>query len=172
MNKKQQLAAVIKAALAENAVNEQAAPANQLADALKGVLADAFVFYFKAQTFHWNVEGPHFPQYHEFFSTVYTTAYGSIDKLAEEIRALGVYAPHSLADLMSATSLSEATVAAKPAKLMLSELASDNAKIIGGLTNAYAVAEAAKEIGLSNFLQDLIDGHKKLGWMIASTAKE
>lgn len=171
MNKKE-LAAAIRAVLKENAIEEQVAPGNELAAALKGVLADAFVFYFKAQTFHWNVEGANFPQYHEFFSTVYTTAYGSIDKLAEEIRALGVYAPHSLADLLSATSLSEGTAAAKPAKLMLSELASDNAKIIGGLMSAYSVAEAAKEIGLSNFLQDLIDGHKKLGWMIASTAKE
>ena len=165
---KQRLKEAIKASL----IKEQEMPRSpQLAIQLKKILADAFVFYFKAQTFHWNVEGPNFPQYHEFFGTIYTTVYGSIDRLAEEIRMLNAYAPHSLSDLLSATNLTESMSAQSNPTVMFASLLSDNEKIIAGLTAGYKLAEAAGELGLSNYLQDLIDGHKKLAWMIESTAK-
>ena len=64
------------------------APApNMLADTLTKVLADTVVFYFKAHSFHWNVTGSNFPQYHEFLGNVYEQVYGNVDRLAEEIRA-------------------------------------------------------------------------------------
>ena len=50
-------------------INEAAEPA--LADAVTKVLADSFLFYFKAHSFHWNVVGNDFPEYHEFFGKIY-----------------------------------------------------------------------------------------------------
>ena len=38
-----------------------------LIEVMKKVLADTFALYLKAHNYHWNVEGPNFPQYHEFF---------------------------------------------------------------------------------------------------------
>lgn len=143
----------------------------QLATQLKRILSDAFVFYFKAQTFHWNVEGANFPQYHDFFGKIYEGVYANIDRLAEEIRALGPYAPMSLADLLRSTSLMEGMVANRTPADMLAELSADNEKIIGGLQLGFKLAEASNEGGLANFLQDLIDQHKKTAWMINSTAK-
>jgi DNA-binding ferritin-like protein len=35
----------------------------------------------------------------------------------------------------------------------------------------YKIAEAAGEIGVSNFLQDRIIAHQKHGWMIKATLK-
>ena len=60
----------------------------QLVEGMKIVLADTFALYLKTHQFHWNVEGPDFPQYHEFLENLYTEVYGSVDKIAEEIRAL------------------------------------------------------------------------------------
>ena len=60
-----------------------------LADALKTLLATSYAFVIKAQFFHWNVEGPDFPQYHDFFGSYYEEVYGNtIDKLAEIIALL------------------------------------------------------------------------------------
>ena len=59
-----------------------------LAETLKTLLATSYALSIKAQHFHWNVEGPDFPQYHEFFGNYYEEVYGSIDKLAEIIRQL------------------------------------------------------------------------------------
>jgi len=140
-----------------------------LSASMKAILADAFHMYFKAHSYHWNVEGSNFPQYHKFFGDIYEQLFDTIDPIAEEIRALGDYAPRSLDELKGSTSIS--TESAETPAAMLSSLLGDNNKIIAGLMNGYKVAEAAGEVGLSNFLQDKIDAHKKLGWMIKSTSK-
>lgn len=66
-----------------------------LVDSIKMVLANNFALYLKAHYFHWNVEGPDFAQFHDFFGDLYTEIYSSIDHFAEEIRALDAYAPGS-----------------------------------------------------------------------------
>ena len=44
---------------------------NELQAALKIALANTFVSYFKAHSYHWNVEGIDFSQYHSFFGDFY-----------------------------------------------------------------------------------------------------
>lgn len=153
---------------AETMINEAAEPA--LVDALNKVFADAFVFYFKSHSFHWNVVGKDFPQYHEFFGKVYEGVFGNIDRLAEEIRALGVMAPMNLASLIASASLMENKDALTGIE-MVQKLRDDNVRILAGLLACQKMAEAADEVGLANFLQDLFDGHKKFGWMFDSILK-
>lgn len=149
-------------------LKEEAEPA--LISALHKVFADAFVFYFKSHSFHWNVVGKDFPQYHEFFGKVYQGVFDNIDRLAEEIRALNAPAPMNLASLVSDASISE-NKDALDGIAMVRVLASDNDKILAGLLACQKMAEAANEVGLANFLQDLFDGHKKFGWMFSSILK-
>jgi len=145
------------------------APSN-LVSQLRQVMADNFVFYFKAHSFHWNVEGPNFPQYHEFLEGVYTNAFGAVDRIAEEIRALGEYAPMSLNELINTSSLMENT-SQRNAMSMFSILSDDNQNILGGLLATQKMAEAANQVGLANYLQDLYDSHKKLAWMLSAIQK-
>lgn len=146
------------------------APPGDLVTQLRLVMADNFVFYFKAHSFHWNVVGPNFPQYHEFFSGVYTAAFAAVDRIAEEIRALDEYAPKSLNELIGISSLNE-NKADLDATAMVRALADDNQKILGGLLATQKMAEAANQVGLANYLQDLYDQHKKLAWMLSSILK-
>ena len=62
---------------------------------LKVLLADTVAMKFTAHGFHWNVEGPDFAQYHEFFETIYVDVDSYIDPLAENIRKLDCYVPFS-----------------------------------------------------------------------------
>lgn len=142
-----------------------------LVNQMKKILADEFAFYFKAHSAHWNVEGSNFPQYHKFFDDLYNGSFAALDPIAEQIRALGAFAPVSLSEIVSAKTLTE-FAAPTTAKEMISSLLNDNNKIISGLTVGYRLAEQSGEVGLSNFLQDQIDKHKKTGWMLTSTLKD
>lgn len=142
----------------------------ELINRLKEVLADTFAFYLKLHFFHWNVEGPNFPQYHELFGDLYEEVWGSVDSIAEHIRSVGGYAPGSLSRYSDLTSI-EDQVTLINADQMITTALMDNAKVIATLTMAYKSAEAVSEIGLANFLQDRIDIHKKHGWMLRATGK-
>ena len=153
---------------AEQMVNEEAEPA--LVSALMNVFSDAFVFYFKAHSFHWNVVGKDFPQYHEFFGKVYENVFGNMDRLAEEIRALNAPAPMNLASLISNSKLSENKDPLTGME-MVAALAADNTKILAGLMACAKLAEVANEPGLENYLTELFDQHKKLSWMFNAILK-
>jgi DNA-binding ferritin-like protein len=93
-----------------------------------------------------------------------------MDRLAEEIRALNALAPMNLASLIANSQLSENKDPLSSME-MVSALAEDNTKILAGLLACQKMAEAADEVGLGNFLQDLFDQHKKFGWMFTSILK-
>jgi starvation-inducible DNA-binding protein len=154
----------------EAAVVVGAPASSELAGAVTKVLADGFVFYFKAHSFHWNVVGKDFPQLHGFFGGIYEAVFGNVDRLAEEIRSLDAMAPMNLATL-----LSEAAIMENKSTLdgmgMVAALAADNQKILSGLLACQKMAEAANQVGLSNFLQDLYDSHKKLAWKFSAILK-
>jgi starvation-inducible DNA-binding protein len=143
---------------------------DELVQQMKVVLASTFAFYLKAHNFHWNVEGPNFPQYHSFLGDVYNEVWGAVDGIAEHIRTLDAYAPGSLSRF-SQLSVVDDQLNIPNAKAMLAELASDNEKLIGELQKSFRLADAAGKDGVSNFLQDRIDAHTKHGWMLKAIGK-
>lgn len=143
---------------------------DELVQELKKVLANEFAFFLKAQNFHWNVEGADFFQYHGLFSAIYTEVYGSIDVLAEQIRALGAYSPGSFTRFQQLTDI-EDQIEIPTARTMMEILLADNAKIQANLERCYELAEANHVHGLSNVLAERQDAHAKHGWMLTATLK-
>lgn len=141
-----------------------------LVDQMKVVHATNFSFYLKAHFFHWNVEGPLFPQLHEFFGNIYEDAQGAIDSIAEHIRAIKGYAPGSFSRFQADTKITD-QIDVVDAREMVSILSADNDTLISELNKAQKMAEVEGEMGLANFLQDRIDIHKKHGWMLRATSK-
>lgn len=141
----------------------------ELHSALKIVLADTFTMYLKTQSFHWNVIGPNFSQYHKFFGKLYEELHGAIDPIAEHIRAVNSFAPSSLERLKELTRIEESDTI-PTAERMFQILINDNNIVLDALKQAYDLAEKNDELGLSNFLQDRIDIHEKHRWMLRATA--
>jgi starvation-inducible DNA-binding protein len=139
----------------------------KLVDNMKIVLADTFAFYLKAHNFHWNVEGSNFPQYHEFLGNLYQELHGAVDPIAEHIRALNAYAPGSLTRFRELSSISD-SMTPPTVSVMFDQLRNDNEIVLLSLKRAYSSAEEMMEIGLSNFIQDRYDIHKKHAWMLKS----
>jgi starvation-inducible DNA-binding protein len=144
---------------------------DELVQSMKKALADTFAFYLKAHGFHWNVEGRTFCQDHQMFSNIYEEVYGSIDQFAEEIRAMDAYAPASFVRFSELTSI-EDEVKILNAQGMFEKLLADNSVVLASVEQAYALAEAAGNHGLSNFLAERQDAHAKHGWMLRSTLKQ
>lgn len=142
----------------------------ELITSMKKVLADTFVMYFKAHTYHWNVEGADFKEYHDFFGGIYEELFEAVDDIAEHIRQLDAYTPTSLMELKSYSMLSEDEEAVS-AMSMVNRLLDANNLVLASLMMAYKDAEAATELGLANFLQDRIAAHQKHGWMLKATTK-
>jgi starvation-inducible DNA-binding protein len=142
-----------------------------LSENLKILLATSYAFVIKAQNFHWNVEGSDFPQYHAFFDAINNEVYeNAIDRTAEYIRTLEAYTPGSITRYAE-LSLIPDQLKIPRAELMFQELYRDNEIIIKHLNECYAISEAAKQYGISNFVAERLDAHNKHQWMIRSTLK-
>jgi starvation-inducible DNA-binding protein len=143
---------------------------DELVQALNKVMADTFTMYYKTHSYHWNVEGPDFYEYHTFLEMIYTEVYEVIDTIAEHLRALGAYAPTNVMKLynMSTVQQDDTVVGAIQ---MIRNLSDANNVVLLSLMKAYKIAEDAGEIGVSNFLQDRVIAHQKHGWMLKATLK-
>ena len=141
-----------------------------LIDELKKVHADAFTFYLKAHFYHWNVEGPNFPQYHDFLQNLYQEVFASVDTLAELIRTLDSYAPGTLTRFKELTTIEE-TDDVPDARTMMTRLLQENNILRASLLTAYTTADTTGEVGVANFLQDRIQAHEKHAWMLRSILK-
>jgi starvation-inducible DNA-binding protein len=132
--------------------------------------ASEFSFYVKAHSFHWNVEGEDFYEYHKLLEVIYNEVYESIDDFAEKIRTLGAYIPVSLNNLSMLTKVEdENRITSKDE--MIRELLLDNEKMLKILKLTYDAAESAGEHGFSNFLAERMDAHRKHGWFLRSSIK-
>lgn len=143
-----------------------------LADALKTLLATSYAFVIKAQNFHWNVEGPDFPQYHKFLGDIYEEVYdNAIDQTAEYVRVLGSYTPGSIARFSELSQIPDQTKIPR-AELMIAELEQDNAKLLAMWKESFMTAEEANEQGICDFIAGRIDAHGKHGWMLRSILRK
>ena len=142
----------------------------QLIEQLKVILGTNFVLYFKGHTFHWNVEGPDFAQYHKFLGDFYETVFENTDSLAEHIRALDSYAPTGLGRLLELSAIEETDIVPNALE-MLSLLKDDNEKYMIQLRAGIVLADQANEPAVGNYLQDLLDQHQKHAWMLRSFAR-
>jgi starvation-inducible DNA-binding protein len=144
---------------------------DKLIASIKVVLGNTFTMYFKTHSYHWNVEGLHFSQYHDFFQEIYEDVYGAVDPFAEELRKLDAYAPISLMEIYGYKTIMEDS--AKPANVieMLNNLLIANTELLSGLTSLFDIATTEKQQGLANFVADRMDKHKKFEWQIKSSLK-
>jgi starvation-inducible DNA-binding protein len=134
-------------------------------------LADTFFMYMKAHSYHWNVEGINFPQLHGFFGDLYEELHGSIDPMAEHIRALNEYAPRNIEEMYEDKTV-DCKNSAKSAKEMVSDLLQTNEQVVISLNNLFTELEKKNDQGFMNFVADRLDTHKKHGWMLRSILKD
>lgn len=134
---------------------------------LSVLLASSYTLYLKTQNYHWNVTGPMFTTLHTLFETQYTELALANDEIAERIRALGAFAPGSLAEFSTMSVVKEAKGRAT-AKEMIKTLVADQRAVAKA---AHRVIDAAEKVG-DQATADLgtrrVDIHEKNAWMLQS----
>jgi starvation-inducible DNA-binding protein len=143
---------------------------NDLILALRKTLATNFALYLKTHMFHWNVEGPNFPEYHAFWSGVYEDLYDQTDTLAEYLRQLGQPAPGSLSVYGQISDVRDEE-GFPSAQGMFAQFMIDNATMIRLYEELYHAAEQTHDHQISNYAADRLGAHKKHAWMVRSILK-
>jgi len=138
---------------------------------LKRYQANSVVLYSTAHGFHWNVEGPLFTQYHEFFEQIYTDVYGTIDTIAEWLRKFDVKAPYTLEDFLSSNTYGDTQLDSNSAIIMSRQLLDMITKMISDQKALFDVATLQNEQGLANFLAERQDKLQFWAWWLKSSLK-
>ena len=143
----------------------------QLTAALHIALANTFVMYFKSHSYHWNIEGSDFAQYHAFLDDLYNELHDAVDPLSERIRVIGQYSPHSLKDVLDSATISEDSEKPRTPREMFTNLLDANDKVVDSLNKVFDLATSNKKQGIANFVADRLDIHAKHAWFLKSLLK-
>lgn len=143
----------------------------EITNPLKIAFADTYALYVKAQNYHWNVEGPMFAMYHDFFGKLYEEVGGAIDQFAEEIRAQKSYVPASFGRFNELSTIEDESLVQLLPTTMVTNLFEDNNRVLASLQLARNVADEYKQNGLVNFLEERLDQHNKHAWMLRASMK-
>lgn len=141
-----------------------------LQDCLKTLLSNEVAMYLKAHGFHWNVEGPMFAMFHEFFQEIYEDVYSSIDPTAEDIRKLGGYAPFTLPTFDKLRDVTDVKTSTDPIAMCV-DLYDANEVLIECIDECFKLATDENEQGICNFLAERDNMHKKWRWQLKATIK-
>ncbi|WP_026707166.1 Dps family protein [Flavobacterium frigidarium] len=143
-----------------------------IADQLSKILADEFILYSKTLNFHWNIEGPDFHAVHLYLETLYQEQQGTVDTVAEKIRALGHYAPATLKKYLKLTHLTEEIKGKNDSQSIFAELLEDHESIIVFIREEIKpIANKMKADGISDYITGLMEQHEKTAWMLRSHLK-
>jgi len=135
---------------------------------LKTGFASEYAFLIKAQNFHWNVTGRNFSQDHALFERIYEEVGDIIDDFAENLRKSGTFAPATLAQLGDLSVIEDAPETPVNADDMYRALLADSDTMAELFAALFDLAETHHEHGLSNFMADRQDAHRKHSWMLRS----
>lgn len=142
----------------------------EVAQILNELLADEFVIYVKTLKFHWNVYGIVFHDFHALFKEQYEQMLDISDDVAERVRALGHDSFGTMAEYLKHTRLKEEPGKVPDALGMIKMLLADHEAVIREIRKDVETCEELGDAGTSNFLQDLMEKHEKIAWMLRATA--
>lgn len=141
-------------------------PRLDIAKKLAGLLSDVVAAKFILQGYHWNVLGPDFGEYHEFFGTLYSDVDDSIDPLAENILKIGFPAPYLLADFLDMSCIKEERQDGTNSAALLESALRVMEHLYKCHTESLHLAEQHDLQGLIDFLAGRIDTYAKWVWQI------
>ena len=141
------------------------------ADALNGVLADAFALFLKSKNFHWHVSGSHFRDYHLMLDEQAAEIIGITDAIAERVRKIGNTTLRSIGDIARRQTLIDNDRDYVSPADMLAELRDDNIKLVQRIREAREAAEAAGDTATSSMADDWIDQAEKRAWFLFEASR-
>lgn len=142
----------------------------EVSEILNHLLCDEMIIYLKTLKFHWNVYGIVFHDFHALFKEQYEQMLDISDDVAERVRALGYDSFGTMTEFLKNTRIKEEPGKFPDALGMIKILLADHEAVIRQIRKDIEVCEHLKDVGTSNFLQDHMEKHEKIAWMLRATA--
>ncbi len=144
--------------------------AKKVAAGLQLVLADSYALMAATHHAHWNVEGDHFYALHEAFQHQYEELFEAIDKIAEQIRTLGVYAIGGLNRFHKDAGMEELKAGLEQ-KEYVAALAVMHEKLIHDAAKVRDLAGDSNDSETEDLMIQRVASHEKVLWMLKSYLK-
>lgn len=141
---------------------------NEIAQGLKGLLADSYTLYLQTHNFHWNVTGPQFRELHLMFEEHYTELAIAVDDIAERIRTLGVAAPGTYRGFAELSSIKEVD-GVPDASTMVTLLLQGHEAVVKTCREVLKRSQQADDESTSALVGDRMRVHEKTAWMLRAT---
>jgi len=91
--------------------------------------ADVFALYVKTKSFHWQMSGTHFRDYHLLLDEQAEQIFAMTDDIAERARKIGGTTLHSISDIPKHQRLTDNNKESVTTDDMLAELRNDNGEL-------------------------------------------
>lgn len=137
-----------------------------VAQKLAVLLSDVVTAKFILQGYHWNVLGPDFGEYHEFFATLYEDVDSSVDDLAENILKVGYPAPYLLTDFIEMSCIKEERQDGTSTQFLLQSALRIMEHLYDCHEETFRHANHCNLQGLMDFLAARMDMYAKWIWQI------
>lgn len=144
----------------------------QVAEAVNGLVADAFALYIKTKNYHWHMSGRHFRDYHLLLDEQADQIFATIDPLAERVRKLGENTIRSVAHIAQLQRVKDNDEDFVAPKDMLVDLMNENKKMAKAMRDAHKVADDAEDVATASLLEVYIDETERRVWFLFETTRE
>ena len=144
----------------------------KVAEAVNGLVADAFALYIKTKNFHWHMSGRHFRDYHLLLDEQADQIFATIDPLAERVRKIGANTIRSVAHIAQLQRVKDNDEDFVTAKDMLKDLLSENKKMAKNMRDAHKVADDAEDVATASLLEVYIDETERRTWFLFETTRD
>lgn len=144
----------------------------KVAEALNGLVADAFALYIKTKNYHWHMSGRHFRDYHLLLDEQADQIFATIDPLAERVRKIGANTIRSVAHIAQLQRVKDNDEDFVAPKDMLTDLLAENKKMAQTMRDAHQVADDADDVATASLLEVYIDETERRTWFLFETTRE
>jgi len=140
-----------------------------IANAVNGLVADAFALYLKTKNFHWHMSGSHYRDYHLLLDEHGDQIFAMTDVLAERVRKLGYTTIRSIGHVAELQSIRDDNRDFVKPLDALSELMKDNRHFTASQREAHRLCDQFGDVATASILEVYIDETERRTWFLYET---
>jgi len=144
----------------------------EVSNALRPLLADAFSLYLKTKNFHWHMTGRHFRDYHLLLDEHADQIFAITDDIAERARKIGGTTLRSISDISRHQRLKDNNNENVSPAEMLTELKNDNLKFTKFLRETHEICAKHNDVSTTSLIEVWIDQSERRTWFLAEIVSE
>ena len=139
---------------------------DDISEALKLLLSDAFALYLKTKNFHWHMSGSHFRDYHLMLDDQSDQIISMMDAIAERARKIGGTTVRSIGQISRLRRIVDNDAEYVKPFDMITELRDDNAVLTQTMREVHSLCDKAGDVATASLLENWIDESEKRTWFL------